>query len=222
MTILATTLLPMTILIDSAVPKEVARAVTLGFVRGVTTNPALVARAGMPAGELIKTLCQIVPPGSEPNVFYQLTAPTLEGRAAEAARILDVAPGRVALKIPCTTENLGLIGRHGAYTAVTTLFGAAQALASCAAGARWIIPYVDRTTRLCGDGPGFVRTLRALTDASRGPTEILAASLKSPAQAVEALLAGAHHLTLPLSVLEALGDHVLSEAAIAQFSEVTR
>jgi len=35
---------------------------------------------------------------------------------------------------------------------------------------------------------------------------------------VQALLAGADHVTVPLSLLLALGDHPLSEQAIAEFA----
>jgi transaldolase len=52
--------------------------------------------------------------------------------------------------------------------------------------------------------------------------EILAASVKSPEQAVATLLAGAQHLTLPLAVIEAMGDHELSRATIEEFGRAGR
>jgi transaldolase len=53
-------------------------------------------------------------------------------------------------------------------------------------------------------------------------TEILAASLKSPQEAAAALLAGANHLTLPLSLLEAMTTHELSEQTVAEFNRQGR
>jgi transaldolase len=48
-------------------------------------------------------------------------------------------------------------------------------------------------------------------------TEILAASLKSPAEAAQALQAGAHHLTLPWDILQAMTTHELSEQTVQEF-----
>ncbi len=204
-----------TLLVDSAKPDEVREAAALGFVTSVTTNPALVAAAGRPAAELVRELTSIV----SGTVFYQLTADTAEGRAAEADAMLRVAPGRVGLKIAATPDNLPLVARYRSVpVAVTAIFGASQALVAAAAGARYVIPYVNRTTRLVGDGLAWVRQLRAVCDAAGGRTEVLAASVKSPEEAVATLLAGAHHLTLPVAVLRALGGHPLSDAAVAEFA----
>lgn len=48
--------------------------------------------------------------------------------------------------------------------------------------------------------------------------EILAASIKTPAEAVEALLAGAHHLTLRWEVLASMANHDLTELALQEFA----
>jgi transaldolase len=97
------------------------------------------------------------------------------------------------------------------------VFHPSQAALACAAGAAYVLPYVNRSTRLLGDGPGLVRALRAVIDASGAPVQIVAASVKSADEAVAAILAGAHHLTLPLDVIEAMASHPLSEAAIVDF-----
>lgn len=203
------------ILVDSAKADEVRDAVRLGFVTAVTTNPTLMAAAGRPAADVIRELSAIVPG----TVFYQLTADTEAGRVAEAEAMLAVAPGRVGLKVPATTDNMRLVARFREHpVAVTAIFGGAQAVVAAAAGARYVIPYVNRTTRLVGDGLAWVRQLRAICDATGGRTEVLAASIKSPDEAVATLLAGAHHLSMPLAVLRALGDHALSDATIVEFA----
>jgi len=67
------------------------------------------------------------------------------------------------------------------------------------AGAKYAIAYVNRASRLQGDGLKLVQEMAQILRGSQ--TEILAASLKSPQEAAAALLAGANHLTLPLSLL---------------------
>ncbi len=210
----------MALYLDSARTVEARTAAELGFVRGITTNPALLAEVGRPAAEVILELCDFVPG----TVFHQLAAPTLEEREAEARRMVALRPDRVGLKIPCTPENLTLAARlvgDGYTVGITAIFSAAQAYLASEAGACFVLPYVNRSTRLQGNGPGLVEEMRSVIDATDSPLEIIAASIKTPAEAVETVLAGAHHLTLPLSVIQAMGTHALSEQAIEAFSQVS-
>lgn len=209
----------MALFLDSALVEEARQAVELGFVWGATTNPALMAkarRAGHEPAEVIAAFCELLPG----TVFYQLTAPTPAEREAEASRMVEINPEKVGLKIPCTTENLSLLAHltdQGITCAVTAIFSAYQAYLACEAGAHYIIPYVNRSTRLQGDGPGLVSEMRAVITAADTGAELLAASVKTPAEVVETVLSGAQHLTLPLDLILALGEHPLSQQAIADF-----
>jgi transaldolase len=208
----------MTLYLDSAEVEDARRASGLGFVRGVTTNPALMARTGRDPRSVLRDLCDLI----DGTVFYQPTATGLEAREDEVRAIADAFPGRVGLKIPCTLENLALASRlveAGFVIGVTAVFSAAQVHLACHAGVRYVLPYVNRSTRLQGDGLALVEEMRAVIDANGSSVEIIAASVKSPAEAVDTVLAGAHHLTLPLSVIEAMARHELSDQAIAQFGE---
>jgi transaldolase len=204
----------MAIYLDSARPEDAEHAAGLGFVIGATTNPTLVAAAGMPAEEIVTTLCGLLPG----LVFHQLVGASVADREAEAHRFAELVPGRVGIKIPTTTENLALAARlstAGLVVGMTAIFSAAQVVLAGAAGARYVLPYVDRSTRLLGDGLALVREMRSV--AGDRP-EILAASVKTPEQAVSTLRAGAQHLTLPLAVIEAMGEHELSRASIEEFA----
>jgi transaldolase len=207
----------MALYLDSASVEDARRAMELGFVRGITTNPALMAKTGRHPQDVIGELCEIC----SGTVFYQLTAPTVAEREAEARRFAALRPN-VGLKIPCTLENLALAARladEDFTVGLTAIFSAAQVYLACEAGARYVLPYVNRSTRLLGDGLALVREMRAVIDACPSPTEILAASVKSPEEAVATVRAGAHHLTLPLAVIEAMGVHPLSEQTIAEFAQ---
>jgi transaldolase len=50
-------------------------------------------------------------------------------------------------------------------------------------------------------------------------TEILAASIKSPSEAVKTLLADAHQKTLPFDVLQAMAVHELSGPTVDEFAK---
>ena len=207
----------MTLYLDSALLEDARTAAALGYVRGITTNPTLMAKAGRPPETVMAELCD----ACAGTVFYQLTAPSVAERETEARRMLALRPN-LGLKIPTTPENLALgarLAREGAVVGMTAIFSAAQVYLACQAGARYVLPYVNRSTRLLGDGLALVREMRGIIDAQRAPVEIVAASIKSPAEAAGTVLAGAHHLTLPLSVITAMGQHALSDQAIAEFAQ---
>lgn len=211
----------MAIMIDSALVDEVQQAARLGFVRGVTTNPGLLAKVKGSAPEVIRQLCLV----ATGPVFYQLTAATSEEREREALEFFAIACDRIVLKIPATTANMALIARlreRAVPCAATAVFAAHQAVAAAEAGARYVIPYVSRATRLMGDGLGLVRELRAAVAATGRQVRVLAASIKSPEEAAAALVAGADDLTLPPEVLQAMGNHRLSDEAIAEFDAAGR
>jgi transaldolase len=100
---------------------------------------------------------------------------------------------------------------------VTAVYTVAQAAVAREAGAKYIAVYVNRATRLLGDGLGLVARMAGVLRGS--PTEILAASLKSPEEAAAALLAGADHLTLPLEILEAMTTDDLSLQTAEEFRQ---
>ena len=209
--------LNMTLFLDSASARDARSAFAYDFVGGITTNPSLLAKINRPAEEVIAELCEI----AKGTVFYQLQADDPSARKSEGERMLNLIPGRVGLKIPCTRENLQLAAEfaaRGHVVGVTAIFSPAQVYLACEAGARYVLPYVNRSTRLLGDGPGLVRQMRAVIDALGSPLEIIAASVKTPQEAVDTVLAGAHHLTLPLAVIDAMAQHDLSDEAIEAFA----
>jgi transaldolase len=234
----------MALYLDSASPEDLLQALALGLIRGVTTNPNLEAQqASIPRRGMLFTLCRQAPG----PVFVQLTGADLASREVEAEELLqldatlrDSGPDwpqnvgrKIGLKIPSTSENLALaarlVRRHGRYdrntgrgalVGMTAIFDPAQVYLACEAGACYVLPYVNRATRLLGDGNALVSQMRQLIDALRSDVEIIAASIKSPQEAVAATLAGAHHLTLPLAILLSLGEHALSQQAIEEFARV--
>ena len=206
----------MSLYLDSALADDALRAFSTGLVKGITTNPSLLAKTSRAAVELIGELCDL----STGIVFYQLTETDRAGRKSEAMQMAGIRPGRVGLKIPCTYDNLSLATElisFGYVVGITAIFCAPQVYLACQAGAQYILPYVNRSTRLLGDGISLVHQMRAVIDAERSNTQIIAASIKTPEEAISTLLAGAHHLTLPIRLIESMGDHPLSDKAIEEF-----
>lgn len=103
---------------------------------------------------------------------------------------------------------------------MTALFSPAQAYLAREAGARYLISYLSRSTRLLGDGVALVGAIAAVLGNSS--TELVAASIKSPAEAVAALSAGADHLAVPFEVIKRMSRHSLTQQAIEEFDLAAR
>jgi len=205
----------MTIYIDSAITHEIEYARKLGWVKGVTTNPTILARAGDPPEAALRRIAAL----GFNQVFYQLVSTSLENMILEANMARQILGGKLVIKVPPTREAFQFVVQQNQEIpcCITAIFSEAQAVVACEAGARYLALYVNRTTRLLGDGIGLVREISELILGYE--TEILAASVKSPEEAVAALKAGAHHLALPYDVLLAMPEHPLSAQTIAEFQE---
>jgi len=206
----------MAILLDSASIEDAAAAARLGFVRGITTNPALMARETKRPLEHLERLLGAFPHGP---ICYQPTQSTYGAMDEQARAAAALAPDRVVAKLPATLEAVTLVvelERDGIPSALTAVYSPAQALLAHEAGCRWIIPYVDRAAR--HSAGAVVLELAAVLEQLDSPTRILAASLKTAQQAADAVLDGAHDITAPLEVLRALPAHPLTESAVREFA----
>ena len=203
----------MAIFLDSAMPDDIRRAQELGIIAGITTNPQILARVGRPDFETIENILRAFPVGP---VCYQVTAPTVSGRLAQAQQAHALAPGRVVVKVPAIPENLELLAQMDAIPfLVTSVFTPTQAYVAAQVGARYVAPYVNQITTDIGDGIDAVRKMVHYVEGTG--TEILAANMTSVDEITEVLSAGAHHVTLPLAMIEAMFRHEYSYRAITRF-----
>ncbi len=203
----------MSIFIDSTNLNHIEASSKLGWVRGVTTNPLLLAQANMAVDSLLSAIKQLC---SGP-IFYQLMAETFDQMITEAYQVQKILDKQLILKLPPSDLGFQVSAQLSSKIACcpTAIYSPAQALIAREAGAQYIAVYVNRASRLMGDGIQLVRDIDGVLAGSK--TELLAASIKSPAEAVEAITAGAQHLTLPYETLIQMTRHELSNAAIEQF-----
>ncbi|MEQ9236292.1 MAG: transaldolase family protein [Coleofasciculus sp. E2-BRE-01] len=208
----------MMIYLDSALVSEAKTVEKWGWVKGITTNPTLLAKSDLPPETTLEQLAAISPG----ELYYQLMATDFQGMVAEGRKAFEMIGEKTVLKVPATAVGFQVVAHLSPEIpcSVTAIYSAAQAAVATEAGAKYAIAYVNRATRLLGDGLALVQEIAAILQDS--PTEILAASLKSPAEAAGALIAGADHLTLPLEMLNAMTTHNLSEQTIDEFAQKGR
>lgn len=205
----------MALYLDSAIISEAQAAKKLGWVTGITTNPTLLAKSDLPPAETLQQLKAII----SGELYYQLTAADFDGMVAEGRAAFELIGEQTVLKVPATDVGFQVVACLSPEIAcsVTAIYSPAQAVVAKEAGAKYAIAYVNRATRLLGDGVALVRDMASVLAGSQ--TKILAASVKSPEEAVATLQAGAHHLTLPLPVLQAMTSHALSQQTVDEFAK---
>jgi transaldolase len=202
----------MAIYIDSALIEEVEAARSLGWVKGVTTNPLLLAKAGAEPRKVLASLASL----NIGPLFYQLVSPTLEGMYREMELAAEIVGSSLVLKIPPTQSGFQFVSQFTDYPCcITAIYSASQALVARESGAKYVAIYVNRATRLMGDGLQLVMDVADILKHSK--TEMIAASIKSSEEACASLAAGAHHLTIPYEVLMSLIKNSLSEQTLAEF-----
>ena len=207
----------MAILLDSASLEDAAAAAKLGFVRGMTTNPTLMARE---TKEPLAHLARLLEAFPEGPICYQPTRSSYDEMNEQARTAAALAPYRVVAKLPATLEAITLakaLTKDRIRCALTAVYSPAQALLAHEAGCVWVIPYVDRAAR--HSAGAVVVEQAAILEQLDSSTRILAASLKTAAQVVESILDGAHDITAPLDVLRGLPAHPLTESAVREFAE---
>lgn len=186
-----------------------------GLVDGVTTNPSLIAAAGRDFLKTVAEICELIPG----PVSAEVAALDASAMIAEGEVLADIAPN-VVVKLPITWEGLKAC-RHFAdndvKTNLTLCFSPAQAMLAAKAGATFVSPFVGRLDDYGADGMVLLAEIRGLYDAQGYETEILAASIRTPAQVAQAALAGADAATLPPGVFAALVKHPLTDVGLDRF-----
>ncbi len=206
----------MKIFIDSVDVDEIREADALGLADGVTTNPTLIAKAGADLEETIRAIAGIV----TGPVNAEVTATTAGGIVEEGRRFAGWGEN-VHVKIPLNHEGLlacRTLAGEGIRSTLTLVFSPAQAILAARAGAAWICPFVGRLDDISTDGMDLIRTIGSIYSQDADcPTRILVASVRTPLHVVDAALAGADAVTVPLSVIRQMERHPLTELGIERF-----
>ena len=201
------------LLLDSAILDEARQAAGWGWVSGATTNPTLLAKSALSPAETLREISRLL----KGQIFYQLTGATIEAMKEEAKLADEILGSQLVLKIPATDLGFQAAARlsKNYICAITSLFTPAQALVAHASGARYALYYHNRAKRLLKNGS---RLASQLVEVLAGTgTQVVAASLKTPDELVEARQAGVSILSAKFEVLAQLPLNEFSQAALDAF-----
>ncbi|KAF0196355.1 MAG: transaldolase [Bacillota bacterium] len=203
--------------LDTANVDEIRKAVKLGVIAGVTTNPTLIAKEGKEFHPTVKEICATTPG----PVSAEAISLDVEGLLREARELAALAPN-VVVKIPMTEAGLEAVAtltKEGIKTNVTLIFSANQALLAARAGASYVSPFVGRLDDISSPGMKVVEDIADIFAIHDLPTEIIAASIRHPQHVHEAALAGAHIATVPYKVVQQMISHPLTTSGIERFMD---
>jgi transaldolase len=237
----------MEIYLDTANIEEIKKAVKMGVISGVTTNPSLMMRAGRgDYRQVTQEICYHVQGPISAEVVSIEAAQMVE----EAKRIAQWSP-HVVIKVPVTADGLEAISAlseteidpdticqacnwlekcplnrdvardlalmQGIRTNATLVFSSNQALLAARAGATYVSPFVGRLDDIGHDGMSVVAEAADIFISHGLDTEIIAASIRHPLHVPQAALAGADIATVPYSVLQRMIRHPLTDLGVERF-----
>ena len=201
--------------LDTANLEELRKGLEWGIVDGVTTNPTLIAKEGITTAEQIAKICEIV----DGDVSAEVISTTTEEMLSEGRQLAQMHEN-VVVKLPLTRDGIkacSTLSQEGIRVNVTLCFSAGQALLAAKAGAYIVSPFIGRIDDIGWEEMGLIREIVTIYRNFGFPTQILAASLRSPMHVIESAKAGAHIGTMPFKVMDMLFNHPLTDIGVAQF-----
>lgn len=206
--------------VDSADRGAVRDLLQSGWVHGVTTNPTVLATAGLTVGSIPDLYDEWAGLGAR-AVFFQTWGESRESQERRARRILDLGD-RAIVKIVATPDGLALGSRlsaEGHRVLMTAVSTPGQALAAAAGGIEFIAPYLGR---LRDQGLADIADLCAMQELVGGPdgtgTRVLAASIRTPEDIVALARGGVSDVTAKPAVLAELLRSEATDKADAEFA----
>ncbi|MBI5421550.1 fructose-6-phosphate aldolase [Candidatus Peregrinibacteria bacterium] len=207
----------MKLFLDTANLEAIKKYASWGLVDGVTTNPSLIAKEGVPLEKRIKEICKVV----KGAVSTEVLSTDVEGMLKEA-RVFKKWAKNIYVKLPMTPEGLQatqILSKEEIRINITLVFSAAQALLAAKAGAAFVSPFIGRLDDIGHDGMQLIEEIVQIYRNYDFKTEILVASIRLPRQVTEAAMVGADICTVPPDIYDKLVRHPLTDAGIKKFLE---
>jgi transaldolase len=205
--------------IDTANLKDIKEANDLGILDGVTTNPSLMAKEGITGADNIIAhyvkICEVV----DGDVSAEVISTDFAGMVTEGEKLAALHP-QIVVKIPMIKDGIKAIkyfSNKGIRTNCTLVFSAGQALLAAKAGATYVSPFIGRLDDISTDGMALIAEIKLIYTNYGYETQILAASVRHVMHILNCAKIGADVITGPLSAIEGLLKHPLTDTGLATF-----
>lgn len=206
----------MKLFIDTAKIEEIRDMAQYEIVSGVTTNPTLIARAGVKLEDAIKEISDLIN-GPISAEVAEADAETM----IEQGKQLSKINSNVVIKLPMTLQGIKAckeLTNLGIKTNVTLVFSPSQALLAMEANATYFSPFLGRMDDNGFDCKKMLEDIVAIKRNYNYQSQIIAASIRSLKHIEIAALAGADIATIPYAVFKKMVDHPLTAAGLVTFA----
>ena len=208
----------MDLFLDTANLKEIKEGSEWGFLKGVTTNPSLIAKEGRKQKDIISEIVKMV----DGPISAEVTANDSENRIKQGHELYQLDPKHIVIKLPITMDGLkacSVLHKEGIPTNRTLCFSVSQALLAREAGATYVSPFVGRLDDNGWDSKKLIHDLVTLKKANGYTTKIICASIRNVAHVETCALLGADIATIPYKVMVKLVKHPLTDAGLESFAK---
>jgi len=208
--------------LDTASLKDIAYWQTMGLVDGVTTNPVILAKAGVDPYARLKDILSL---GDFP-VSAQLTATDKDGMLAQATRFASLGQN-IVIKVPACPLGFSVasaLKSEGVRVSITLVFTPSQALPFLRVHVDYVSLFVAVTEDAGLQQDHSMTTLRTAIDAMGSKTQLICCSIRTPDHLWRAVCANPHVITVPPSCWEDTFRNPLfatwSQRFLAQWSDM--
>ena len=205
----------MKIFIDTANIDEIKEVNSWGILKGVTTNPSLIAKEGRDFKEVVTEIASVV----DGPISAEVISLDWEGMVEEGKELSKIHPN-IVIKIPMTEQGLIAVKelkKVGIKTNVTLIFTAPQALLAASAGASYVSPFLGRLDDIGADSRNLIYDILEILKKGDFDCEVIAASIRNAEHVVSSATYGADIATIPYKVLKEMVKHPLTDAGIKRF-----
>jgi transaldolase len=211
----------MEIFVDSSKIDEIKKWNDMGVVDGATTNPSIMLKDGITdiEGESKKIAKMIYPK----PLSVEVTTNDLDEMIIQARRFASGAPN-IVVKIPNINQDgvpcFGVVRQlehEGIKVNCTAILSLGQVVLAAKAGATYISIFAGRISDEGGDAAQVIMNSVEFVERWKYKSKILVGSIRSVGDALSAVLAGAHILTIPPALIGKMADHKYTRETVRQF-----
>lgn len=217
----------MAIFLDTGKIEEIEKFMSMGVIRGVTTNPSILLKSGVTGGkEAIKKrsieIANLIKPYP---LSVEVTTNDPKGmidQAMEFSQWADNINVKITIHGPNgELDNLQVVhlleNKQNIRVNVTAMMSAQQCFLAALAGATYVSLFAGRVNNMGYNACIEIKKLRKLLDDFSLKAKIIIGSTREVLNIIEWLGAGAHIVTVVPSFLEGMVFHPYSKETVRQF-----
>lgn len=208
--------------LDSAKTDEIAYALEMWDIDGVTTNPRHVLVSGKPFMKVIAEIAGIFD-GTDKPISVEVN-PHLDDwkeMVTEGKKLAAMSPNFV-IKLPATEPGFKAVHELAAAdikSNLTLVFSAAQALQAMRMGAAFVSPFIGWKESNGEEVTHFIDEVSMIRSNFGFDTEIIVAAARNARQITNSAVSGADIVTAGMPVFKDAFDHPYTDVGLGKFQD---